>query len=155
MFPHQPVLIHHHFLPRVHQETELHPIPNVIKQHTPHVFATTEVIGAHQHAGFRMCARYARTPIQCSGTMRAHRSYRGNRREFPSSYPLSDVNISALEQLCQSHPDKDLVSYIVNGLYFGFDIGFRGLNYPTRPKNLLSARDDSERLAVAISNKLS
>ena len=115
---------------------------------------TGMILAKFQAANTHTSATYAEKTIQCTGTLRAHRLYRGSRRDFPSTYPLSNVNIAALEKLCKNHPDKNLVKYISNGLYFGFDIGFRGYNHPTRPKNLLSAKDNAEGLSIAIAKEL-
>ena len=52
------------------------------------------------------------------------------------------------------HPDQLLVEYILHGLSEGFDIGFVGENYITRPKNLLSANANKAKVSEAINNEL-
>ena len=55
-----------------------------------------------------------------------------------------------------SHPDRDTVLYIINGFTNGFDVGFRGhFTEPnTRPRNLLSARDNVFQVDEAIRKEL-
>ena len=54
----------------------------------------------------------------------------------------SPINIDILDNLLSGHPDRSLVSYVVEGFRFGFDIGFEGSLSATRPRNLLSARSN-------------
>ena len=49
-----------------------------------------------------------------------------------------------------THPNKSLVNYVLQGLKFGFDIGYRGVLGGTRPKNLLSALKNSVGVQRAI-----
>ena len=70
--------------------------------------------------------------------------------EFPHTYPLSSVNRDVLYELTSDHPNKELVRYILNGLCYGFDIGFVGINCPTRPKNLRSAKENRDSLSEAV-----
>ena len=43
-----------------------------------------------------------------------------------------------------------MVNFVVQGLKYGFDIGFRGQTVPTQPKNLRSAMDNEELVTQAI-----
>ena len=38
-----------------------------------------------------------------------------------------------------NHPNKELVNYLLDGIYFGFDIGYRGSITPGTSRNLQSA----------------
>ena len=58
------------------------------------------------------------------------------------------------ENLLQSHPNRYLVNYIVDGLRNGFDIGFRGDVTPTLPKNLKSAYQNKEGVQQAINKEI-
>ena len=65
------------------------------------------------------------------------------------------INIQFLETCLQSHPDRELVHYLVNGFRHGFDIGFRGPMTLGRSHNLLSARSNSLAVMTAINKELS
>ena len=55
------------------------------------------------------------------------------------------INISKLQNFLAEHPDKNFVSYLIDGLKHGFHTGFKVL--PTKPlecKNLLSARSQPQ-----------
>ena len=52
--------------------------------------------------------------------------------------------MSRLRKLLQSHPDKELSSYICTGLTRGFDIGFTGPRRTIVAKNLSSAAENSK-----------
>ena len=67
---------------------------------------------------------------------------------------LSPIRVDQLELYLTDHPDRDLVSFILDGFRFGFDIGFRGPVVPTRPRNLLSARSNPAPVVEAISKEL-
>ena len=69
---------------------------------------------------------------------------------LPTNIPLSHVNIERLYNLSIHHPNKQLVDHILHGLAYGFDIGFNGINYPTKPKNLLSALSNKNSINDAI-----
>ena len=68
---------------------------------------------------------------------------------------FSPVNVDRLEFYLDAHPDRDLVSYIITGFRFGFDIGFQGSVTDTRPRNLLTARSNPEPVSEAIRKELS
>ena len=51
-------------------------------------------------------------------------------------------------------PNIYLVNYIVDGLLRGFDVGFKGINSETRPKNLLSALNNRTKVSEAIDKEL-
>ena len=74
-------------------------------------------------------------------------------RPIPSSKPCN-VNIELFEQLLSSHPDPDLVSYIIDGLKHGFDIGFTGSFSPTLPKNHKSADENKKLIQDAINREI-
>ena len=70
--------------------------------------------------------------------------------------PSTPIDIDALARELTSHPDKDFVSYLLNGLSFGFDTGF--LSRPEVPyicKNLLTARRDPSAVRELIDKELS
>ena len=75
-----------------------------------------------------------------------------NRIEFnPLSKNIySYVNIKLFSLLLCSHPNRILVQYVLQGLKYGFDIGFKGVSHITRPKNLLSATENEVELDNAI-----
>ena len=54
-----------------------------------------------------------------------------------------------------SHPDQPLVEYIVDGLRFGFDIGFKGAFSPTFPRNHKSADENKSLVQDAVNREIS
>lgn len=55
------------------------------------------------------------------------------------------VNIDILHLWLKDHPDKEFVSYLINGLQFGFHTGFQTIpETPFECKNLRSAEKHSE-----------
>ena len=73
-------------------------------------------------------------------------------------HPLPDsavtpINISNFKNCLNNHPD--LVSYLVNGLSNGFDIGFNAPLTATRPNNLLSATENQTAVSTALMKEVS
>ena len=73
---------------------------------------------------------------------------------LPSSV-VSVLNINLFEYFLKDHPSPFLVQYISSGFREGFDIGFSGCPTSTRPRNLLSARQNPEPVSEAIRKELS
>ena len=48
------------------------------------------------------------------------------------------------------YPEVTVRDAVLRGLRFGFDIGFNGIGVPTRPRNLRSARDNSDKVSMAV-----
>ena len=65
------------------------------------------------------------------------------------------INVELFETLLQSHPNRHLVNYIVNGLKNGFDIGYTGPSIASRPKNLKSADENKPLIQQAINKEIS
>ena len=65
-----------------------------------------------------------------------------------------NININLFEKLLESHPNRYLVSYIVDGLRNGFDIGFTGNPSATFPKNLRSADQNKSEIQSAINKEV-
>ena len=63
---------------------------------------------------------------------------------------LTPVIVPAVSQLLVAHPDRSRVHFILSGFTVGFDISFRGLALPSRPKNLRSARDQGNKVTQAV-----
>ena len=66
----------------------------------------------------------------------------------------SPVNIKAIRALSSGFPNKELCKYIIDGLQFGFKIGFRGSVSETRPRNNLSARSNEQKVSAAITKEI-
>ena len=67
----------------------------------------------------------------------------------------TQVNIELLEKLLLNHPDKHTVEYLVNGLKYGFDTGFKTLPTETYEcKNLLSSRKQPDITSQLIQTEL-
>ena len=60
------------------------------------------------------------------------------------------INIDKFRNCLDSHPDHHLVDYLVNGLSYGFDIGFSAEPTVTRPRNLLSATEHTSAVTEAL-----
>ena len=73
---------------------------------------------------------------------------------IPTSKPCN-INIDLFKNLLESHPNKFLVDYIIDGLRNGFDIGFTGEFSPTSPKNLKSADQNKTLIQAAIDKEVS
>ena len=58
---------------------------------------------------------------------------------LPSSV-ITPIRIQALCSLLAAQPNQTLVRFVAQGRSFGFDIGFRGLAVPSRPRNVRSAQ---------------
>ena len=56
-----------------------------------------------------------------------------------SQIPVTPVNVSLLHTLLQTHPDKQFVNFLCQGLSFGFRVGYKGKRFPRQAKNLPSA----------------
>ena len=67
---------------------------------------------------------------------------------------LTPIVVPLLHQLLRDHPNKNTVAFVLNGFAFGFDIGFRGLTIPSRPKNLRSALDNPDLVTSAIAREI-
>ena len=85
-------------------------------------------------------------------------SYHSNRPEstfcpLPSAKSCN-IDIVLFKKLLESHPDRSLVDYIVDGLTYGFDIGFTGEFSATRPKNLRSADQNKVLIQQAIDKEI-
>ena len=67
---------------------------------------------------------------------------------------LTPVSVPILRQALLDHPARDLVDFVLFGFTFGFDIGFRGVGLPSRPRNLRSAIDNPTAVSRAIAKEL-
>ena len=120
-----------------------------------HANVTTGATHALNHpASSCMSATFAGKIIQQGNVPQTRHLYHNVKNDFPTTYPLSNVNIEKLAFFSKNHPDCRLVEYVLRGLSEGFDIGFRGINAPTRPKNLLSAKENNQELTKAVCKEL-
>ena len=77
------------------------------------------------------------------------------------SNPLPDtvnntyVNILRLKELLTDYPDQRLVSSIIDGFKFGFDLGYKGTLTNTFPKNNKSAITHRQGVTEAIRKEIS
>ena len=67
---------------------------------------------------------------------------------------LTPVKIPELCSLLQDHPDQELVSYVVNGLQFGFSTGFCGQLPHSASSNLKSSFEFFSDVSKAIHNEV-
>ena len=69
---------------------------------------------------------------------------------------VSPINVVRLGGVLGSHPNDDMVRYLISGFTHGFDIGFRGGfdDDNTRPRNLLSAIHDAAKVSAAVQKEL-
>ena len=101
---------------------------------------------------------HATYPIASSGT-HAHRVL--DRIPYPTvglkdfSSNLSPVNIRLMADLLEHHPDRAVVTYVLNGLLQGFSIGFSGQLVHSSAKNLMSAYAHFQGVTLAIQTEVS
>ena len=74
---------------------------------------------------------------------------------LPSRVTNKFVNIDRLKELLSDYPDQSLVSSIITGFKFGFDIGFRGTVTNTFPDNNRSAYLHKDGVTEAIRKEIS
>ena len=74
---------------------------------------------------------------------------------LPSRATNKFVNIDRLKELLSDYPDQSLVSSIITGFKFGFDIGFRGTVTNTFPDNNRSAYLHKDGVTEAIRKEIS
>ena len=67
---------------------------------------------------------------------------------------VTPIDVDALASLLASCPYTCARQDVLQGFTRGFDIGFRGLGLPTRPRNLRSARDVPDAVSAAIALEL-
>ena len=70
------------------------------------------------------------------------------------THPITPINVHKLSEYLVGHPDKGAVQFITDGLTHGFDIGYRGTYSSTRPRNLMSARNNAAAVSAAIRKEL-
>ena len=67
---------------------------------------------------------------------------------------MSPINVPLLDNLLSTHPDRGLVSFLVDGFNHGFSIGFTGPMSTGQSRNLLSARNNPSAVTAAIKKEL-
>ena len=67
----------------------------------------------------------------------------------------SPIDTDSLTKYLESHPDRDLVSFLIDGFTYGFDILYRGPVIVTRPNNLKSARDHRAEVEFSLLREVS
>ena len=82
-------------------------------------------------------------------------SRKGHSSTIDVFFPLPDtintpINIENFERCLRTHPDQSSVTYLVNGLRHGFDIGYRNPHVAMAPPNLLSATQHEHAVTAAI-----
>ena len=152
-FPHQPTLTH----PTVPK------MPILFQPTKNHAADSTQThLVQNPHASFSMPVANAASPTTTS----LHATETPHPTLFPSNteatapfnpmptFKPCNINIDLFENLLQSHPNRFLVNYIIDGLRNGFDIGFSGDATPTLPKNLKSAYQNKEGVQQAINKEI-
>ena len=95
------------------------------------------------HADFNTNATNAKTPVSIrvslATVMHRQDSALGISHPLPNSVNSNFVNILRFKELLADYPDQCLVTSIIHGFKFGFDIGYRGTLVDTFTKNNKSA----------------
>ena len=122
-----------------------------------------EAVNEEEHAGSStnvqivrplMSIRVPIVPILTNPVLPPQDSVLGISCPLPYGVHNKFVNISRFKQLLSDYPDQRLVSSIVNGFQFGFDLGFRGKLTETFPKNNKSAMLHKEGLSESIRKEI-
>ena len=75
-------------------------------------------------------------------------------KNLPPCAQNHHVNIMNISHELRNHPDQSAVTQLLNGLKYGFDIGFRGNFSDTFPKNNSSALKNSEQVSISINKEI-
>ena len=73
---------------------------------------------------------------------------------FPPT-TVSPINVPLLLEILKLDPNRARARFLSRGFYVGFRIGFTGALLPTRPRNLLSARNNPDGVRKAIHKEIS
>ena len=91
------------------------------------------------------------TPVSAPTTPVHHGALKALKgKALPETIENQHVNILRFKELLNTHPDRHKVDSVINGLKFGFDIGFRGVFTVTAPKNNSSAMKNSGAVSEAV-----
>ena len=66
----------------------------------------------------------------------------------------SPIKVNTLKHYTMSHPDRELVEFLIKGFTEGFDIMYAGPISTTTPRNLKSARDRPKAVSLAIKTEM-
>ena len=153
-----------HFGPPQEMVITHHPqtINNQVKITGQYAFDTTEAPTVSHHVTSATCAINAKKPSQAAtfiqGTLvqmsrQQDLFHKGGGNPLPNQI-VSYVNIPAIRSLASGYPKMDICKYILDGLQFGFKLGFIGEVKETRPKNLVSANKNNEKVTKAVIKEL-
>ena len=96
-----------------------------------------------------------RVPIVPVSVMSPQDSVLGISNPLPDTVNNTYVNILRLKELLTDYPDQRLVSSIIDGFKFGFDLGYKGTLTNTFPKNNKSAITHRQGVTEAIRKEIS
>ena len=106
---------------------------------------------------FRINCKYAHLCLTCKKEHSQSRCPLANSPERPKevNLPLIPINIDKLDNYLADHPDKNFVSYLINGLTQRFDTGLKSLpSSSLECQNLLSARTQKGIVAELIQSEV-
>ena len=110
---------------------------------------STQVSAPFETAG---SSTYA-APLPAEVTIPSHNVPTGQVPEVDCSH-LTPVDIPRLHDLLHDHPDQNLVSYVINGLQYGFSTGFHGDLTRSASSNLKSATEYFVDVSKAIQTEI-
>ena len=68
------------------------------------------------------------------------------------THPITPINVHKLNEYLVGHPDNGAVQFITDGLTHGFD--YQGTYSSTRPRDLMSARNNAAAVSATIRKEL-
>ncbi|XP_066926631.1 uncharacterized protein [Clytia hemisphaerica] len=67
---------------------------------------------------------------------------------------VTPVNIKNFSSALLDHPDQETCKYLIDGLTYGFDIGYTGPHSASKPKNLKSSLEHTDAVTIAVCKEL-
>ena len=123
----------------------------------PLVAVTTEpASAANHHAHFPMSATNVTDPAILdfdASQLLLHHSAINATNPLPTTV-TTPVNVNNFCYALKTHPNQELVNYLINGLTYGFSIGFHGPHTATNPKNLRSATLHPDSVTSALQKEI-
>ena len=124
---------------------------------TPLVADTTELVSATNHRVRPPMSAINATELAIldsdASQQLLHHSVINATNPLPISV-TTPVNVNNFSSALKTHPDQELVKYLIDGLTYGFSIGFNGPHTATNPNNLRSATLHPDSVTSALQKEI-